>query len=68
MAPGPEHRSMKIKIRISLGAELVDEARRLGLDISRIVDESLIRETAAGLIRRQVNQAENCEDGDDPGR
>lgn len=50
---------MKIKIRPRLDTKQVAEARALGLDISRIVEEALIRETAAERIRRQTGEAEN---------
>lgn len=58
---------MKIKIRPRLDTKLVAEARALGLDISRIVEEVLIREMAAERIRRQTGQAGDREGGDDPG-
>lgn len=43
---------MKIKIRPRLNAEMVDAARRLGLDLSRIVYDALIREIEAERRRR----------------
>tara|TARA_R110000850_G_scaffold258347_1_gene384861 strand:+ start:116 stop:310 length:195 start_codon:yes stop_codon:yes gene_type:complete len=55
---------MKIKIRPRLDAEMVDEARRLGLDLSRIVGEALIRETEAELLRCQVHRSGDRESGD----
>lgn len=58
---------MQIKIRPRLDTKQVAEARALGLDISRIVEEALIRETAAERIRQQTGQAMNREGGDDPG-
>lgn len=58
---------MQIKIRPRLDTKQVAEARVLGLDISRIVEEALIRETAAERIRQQVGQAMNREGGDNPG-
>jgi post-segregation antitoxin (ccd killing protein) len=57
---------MKIKIRPRLDTNLVAEARTLGLDISRIVEEALIRETAAESIRRQTGHAGNRDGGDKP--
>ena len=50
---------MKIKIRPRLDTNLVAEARALGLDISRIVEEALIREIEAERIRRLENRAED---------
>lgn len=47
---------MKIKIRPRLNAEMVDAARRLGLDLSLIVEEALVRENEAERRRRQVDQ------------
>jgi post-segregation antitoxin (ccd killing protein) len=54
---------MKIKIRSRLDTKLVAEARALGLDISQIVEETLIREMAAERIRRQTGQAGGREGG-----
>jgi post-segregation antitoxin (ccd killing protein) len=47
---------MKIKIRPRLDAKLVADARALGLDISRIVDEALIREIEAKRFQRRANR------------
>lgn len=58
---------MKIKIRPRLNAEMVNEARRLGLDLSRIVDEALVRETEAGRRRRQADRDQDREGGDGTG-
>jgi len=57
---------MKVKIRPRLDAKLVADARALGLDISRIVEEALIRETDAERIRLQTGQAQNRDGGDSP--
>lgn len=54
---------MKIKIRPRLNAEMVDEARRLGLDLSRIVDEALIREIEAECLRLKADRDGNREGG-----
>lgn len=54
---------MKIKIRPRLNAEMVDAARRLGLDLSLIVDEALVRETEAERRRRQVDRDLHREGG-----
>jgi post-segregation antitoxin (ccd killing protein) len=50
---------MKIKIRPRLDALLIAEARALGLDISRIVEEALIRKIEAERVRRLENRAED---------
>jgi post-segregation antitoxin (ccd killing protein) len=42
---------MKIKIRPRLDTKLVVEARALGLDISRIVEEALVRDIEAERLR-----------------
>jgi post-segregation antitoxin (ccd killing protein) len=55
---------MKIKIRPSLNAEMVDAARRLGLDLSRIVDEAMTREIEAERRRRQADLNQDREGGD----
>lgn len=52
---------MKIKIRPRLNAEMVDAARRLGLDLSRIVHDALIREIEAERRRRQADRDQNRE-------
>ena len=54
---------MQIKIRPRLDSKQVAEARALGLDISRIVEEALIRETDAERIWRQTGQAGGREGG-----
>jgi len=58
---------MKIKIRPRLNAEMVDAARRLGLDLSRIVHDALIREFEAERRRRQADLDQDCEGGDGAG-
>jgi post-segregation antitoxin (ccd killing protein) len=58
---------MKITIRPRLNAEMVDEARRLGLNLSRIVDEALTREIEAERLRRQVDRGGDREGGDGTG-
>ena len=58
---------MKIKIRPRLNAEMVDEARRLGLDLSLIVEEALVRETEAERRRRQADRDQVREGGDGTG-
>ena len=70
---GPEGRGApvqeptKIRIRLRLDALLVGEARRLGLDLSRIVDEALVRETEAERCRRQADRDQDREGGDGTG-
>lgn len=58
-APVPEQDPTKIRIRPKLNAEMVNEARRLGLDLSRIVEEALIREIEAECSRRQADRDED---------
>jgi post-segregation antitoxin (ccd killing protein) len=58
---------MKIKIRPRLNAEMVAAARRLGLDVSRIVDEALIREIEAERLRFEADRGGNREGGDGTG-
>lgn len=41
----------------TLSSDLVDEARRLGLNMSRIVEADLRREVAAERLRRQADRA-----------
>ena len=48
---------MKTKIRPRLDANLVAEARALGLDLSLIVDAALNRAIEAECVRRPVNRA-----------
>ena len=55
---------MKIKIRLKLNAEMVSEARHLGLDLSRIVEEGLTQEIEAERRRRQIDLAGDREGGD----
>lgn len=55
---------MKIKIRPRLNAEMVNAARRLGLDLSRIVHDALIREFEAERRRRQADLDQDREGGD----
>ncbi|WP_022704684.1 hypothetical protein [Pseudorhodobacter ferrugineus] len=52
---------MQIKIRPRLNAEMVDEARRLGLDLFRIVDEASIREIEAECLRLKADRGGNRE-------
>lgn len=58
---------MKIKIRPRLNSEIVKEARRLGLDLSRIVEDALIREIEAERLRRQLDRGGDREGGDGTG-
>lgn len=58
---------MKIKIRPRLNAEMVNAARRLGLDVSRIVDEALTREIEAERRQRQADRGGDRERGDGAG-
>ncbi|MEO3480342.1 type II toxin-antitoxin system CcdA family antitoxin [Phaeobacter sp. CAU 1743] len=58
---------MKIKIRPRLNTGMVSEARRLGLDVSRIVDDALIQEVEAERRRRQADRGGDREDGDGTG-
>jgi post-segregation antitoxin (ccd killing protein) len=58
---------MRVKVSVTLSADLADEARRLGLNMSRIVDSALIEETKAEWLRCQKDRADLDEDGDDPG-
>jgi post-segregation antitoxin (ccd killing protein) len=55
---------MKITIRPRLNAEMVAAARRLGLNLSRIVDEALVREIATERLRREADRGGNREGGD----
>lgn len=54
---------MKIKIRPRLNAEMVDAARRLGLDLSLIVEEALVREIEAERRRREADRDQDREGG-----
>ncbi|MBR2655643.1 MAG: type II toxin-antitoxin system CcdA family antitoxin [Loktanella sp.] len=57
---------MRVKVSVTLSADLVDDARGLGLNMSRIVEAALIEETKAERIRRQKDRAALDEDRDDP--
>lgn len=57
---------MRVKVSVRLSSDLVDEARRLGLNMSRIVEADLRREVAAERLRRQVDRAKDHE-GDGTG-
>lgn len=58
-APVPQQEPTKIRIRLRLDALLVGEARRLGLDLSRIVEEAMIREIEAERRRRQADRVQD---------
>ena len=58
---------MRVKVSVTLSADLVDDARGLGLNMSRIVEAALIEGTKAERIRHQKDRAALDEDGDDPG-
>lgn len=60
-APVPARKPTKIRIRPRLNGELVNEARHLGLDLSRIVEEAMIREIEAERRRRQAHRDEDRE-------
>ena len=62
-----EQDPMKIKIRPRLDTKLVAEARALGLDLSRIVDEALTREIEEERRRRQADLDQDREGGDGTG-
>lgn len=49
---------MRVKVSVTLSSDLVDEARSLGLNMSRIVEAGLRREVAAERLRRQADRAE----------
>lgn len=57
---------MRVKVSVRLSADLVDEARRLELNMSRIVEAALIQEVAAERLRRQADRAEPRNDGEVP--
>ena len=63
-APVPQQEPTKIRIRPRLNGELVNEARHLGLDLSRIVDEALVRETEAERRQGQPARDQDREGGD----
>jgi post-segregation antitoxin (ccd killing protein) len=50
-----------------LKAKMVIEARRWGLDLSRIVEEGLVREIEAERRRRQADRDQDCEGGNGTG-
>lgn len=58
---------MRVKVSLKLSTDLVDEARCLGLNLSRIVEAALIREVATERLRRQVDRNEDREGGDGTG-
>lgn len=58
---------MKIKIRVRLSSEKVNEACRLGLDLSQIVDQALIRHIEAECLRRLEDRAGGSEGCDGTG-
>lgn len=66
-APVHEQEPTKIRIRPRLNAELVDQALRLGLDLSRIVDDALIREIKAERRQRQPARVQDRDGGDGTG-
>ena len=55
---------MRVKVSVTLSSDLVDEARRLGLNMSRIVEAALVREVAAERLHRQAVRAELQDDGE----
>lgn len=57
---------MRVKVSVTLSTDLVDEARRLGLNLSRIVEAALIREVAAERLRQQADRPEPRDDGENP--
>ena len=57
---------MRVKVSVTLSSDLVDEARSLGLNMSRIVEADRRREGAAERRRRQVDRAKDRE-GDGTG-
>lgn len=57
---------MPVKVSVTLSSDLVDEARRLGLNMSRIVEADLRREVAAERLRQQADRAGDRE-GDGTG-
>jgi post-segregation antitoxin (ccd killing protein) len=48
---------MRVKASVTQSVNLVDEARRLGLNMSRIVEADLRWEVAAERLRRQADWA-----------
>jgi post-segregation antitoxin (ccd killing protein) len=60
-APVSARKPTKIRIRPRLNGELVNEASHRGLDVSRIVEEALIREIEAERRRRQADRDQDCE-------
>jgi hypothetical protein len=66
-ASAPQQEPTKIRIRPRLKAKMVIEARRWGLDLSRIVEEGLVREIEAERRRRQADRDQDCEGGNGTG-
>ena len=58
---------MRVKVSVTLSTDLVDDARRLGLNMSHIVEAALILEVAAERLRRQADRDEDREGGDGTG-
>lgn len=48
---------MRVKVCVTSSSDLVDAARRVGLNMSRIVETALFREVAAERLRRQTDRA-----------
>jgi post-segregation antitoxin (ccd killing protein) len=59
-------RLMRIKVSVTLSTDLVDEARRLRLNLSRIVEAAPIREVAAERLPRQADRPEPRDNGENP--
>jgi len=57
---------MRIKVSVMLSTDMVDEARSLGLKLSRIVEAALIPEVAPERLRRQADRPEPRDDGENP--
>jgi len=55
---------MRVKVSVTLTTNLVDEARRLGLNMSRVVEAALIWKVATERLRRQADRAEDSDGGD----
>jgi post-segregation antitoxin (ccd killing protein) len=62
----PGVRLMRIKVSVTLSSDLVDKARRLGLNMSRIVEAGLRLEMTAECFRQQADRAGDRE-GDGTG-
>lgn len=56
-SPGEVRHLMRVKASVTQSVNLVDEARRLGLNMSRIVEADLRWEVAAERLRRQADWA-----------